>query len=206
MSQRHHSTKQRRMQAMTLVELLLAMSITSIVTLAAGGMLTAVSYGSSERTDLRSLVVRQELIAHRLAAVIRASRQVLDSDNNQLVLWVSDTNNDQTAQLSEVRWIERDTDKNEINMLQLVFPSNWTQEQIDTLDKDYVTGSARTVQTATLTTYVQTERWADFVTDWLITPGSSAVSTSRLVNFRVTFGLTGKESQTMIGAAALRSQ
>lgn len=206
MSQRHHPIHHRRMHAMTLVELLLAMSITAIVTLAAGGMLTAVSYGSSERTDLRSLVVRQELIAHRLSAVIRASRQVLDCDNNQLVLWVSDANNDQTPQLSEVRWIERDNDTNEINMIQLMFPSNWTQEQIEILDKDYVTGSSRTVQTATLTTYVQSERWADFVTDWLISPGSSAVSTSALVSFRVTFGLTGKESQTMIGAAALRSQ
>ena len=191
---------------MTLVELLLAMSMTSIITLTASAMLSAVTYGSGERTDLRGLVVRQELISHRIAAAIRASRQVLESDNNQLVLWISDANNDQTAQLSEVRWIEFDSDTTLISSITLAFPDAWTTEQIQAVDKDYVDGSSRTVQTAALTTYVANEAWADQVSDWLISPGSSTAAQSTLVSYRVTFSLTGKQPQTVIGAAALRSQ
>ena len=191
---------------MTLVELLLAMSITSIITLTAGAMLSAVSYGSSERTDLRGLVVRQEMISHRIAAAIRASRQVLESDNDQLVLWISDANNDQVAQLSEVRWIELDSDTAQISSITLAFPSTWTDEQIAAVDTDYSEGSSRSVQTAALTAYVQSELWADQVSGWLITPGNSSVAQSTLVSYRVTFTLADKQPQTVIGAAALRSQ
>lgn len=196
----------QRAAGMTLVELLLAMSVTAMITLAAGGMLTAVTYGAGERTDLRGLVVRQELISHRLAAAIRASRQVLDSDRDQLVLWVSDTNNDQVAQLSEVRWIEYDSDDTAISCIKLVFPSNWTPEQISAVDKDYVTGSSRSVQTAALRNYLDSATWADQISDWLVSPGRSSVSQSTLVSYRVTFTLSGKQPQTVIGAAALRSQ
>lgn len=200
------SSVHARHQAMTLVELLLAMSITSIVALAAGGMLTAVTYGSSERTDLRSLVVRQEIISHRLSAAIRASRQVLESDNEQLVLWVTDANNDQTAQLSEVRWIERNEKYGEINETHLVFPDNYPAEKIAELDKNYVPGSSRSVQTTSVSSFMQTERWADQIGDWLISPSSSTASQSTLVSYRVTFDFKNKPSETIIGAAALRGQ
>lgn len=211
---KHRSTKRRGnaharaacSRAMTLVELLLAMSMTSIVALTAGGMLTAVSYGSSERTDIRGLVVRQELISHRIAAAIRASRGVLESDNNQLVLWVSDANNDQKAQLSEVRWIELDPDTKLISSTKLVFPSTWTTEQIAAADKAYTTGVSRNVQSSSVSSYVQTEQWADQVSGWLISPNSSTAEQSTLVSYRVTFTLEGKQPQTIVGAAALRSQ
>lgn len=193
-------------RGMTLVELLLAMSITSIVALTAGGMLTAVSYGSAERTDIRSLVVRQELISHRLAAAIRASKQVLEYDNEQIVLWVTDANNDLTPQINEVRWIELEGEANTLSRYQVVFPELWTQEQVDTVNKDYATGSSRAVQTNLVSAHVTGELWADHVSDWLITPGNSTVTQSTLVSYRVTITLPGKQSQTVVGAAALRSQ
>jgi prepilin-type N-terminal cleavage/methylation domain-containing protein len=196
----------RRRQAMTLVELMLAMSILSMVAVAAGGMLTAVSYGSAERTDLRALVVKQELIANRIGTAVRDARQILDCDDDQLVLWVSDTNNDQTAQLSEVRWIQWDEDTQSIDQTTVVFPESMTADQRASLDTQYLSGSSLAVQTAAVLSYVQTQRWADDVSGWELGLSGDSAASSKLVSYRVTFTIPGKPSQTIIGAAALRSE
>lgn len=198
--------KRFRGGGMTIVELLLAMSITSIVALAASGMLSAVSYGQSERTDLRSLVVRQQLVSHRLSAAIRASRSVLDANANMLALWTSDTNNDGVAQVNEVRWIVLASDEQTITSHVVSFPVAWTDEQLEQTNRDYVTGQTFNAQTSGLGNYVTSQAWADHVSGWQITPGAAAVANSRLVSFRVTFNLENRPAQTIIGASALRSQ
>ena len=195
-----------RSRGMTLVELLLAMAITSIVAMAAAGMLSAVSYGSSERSDLRAMIVRQEMIAVRLSAAIRAARQVLVCNDTTLILWITDANHDNKPQVSEVRWIEFDAAADEITNTHITWPGAFNDEQKTAADKDYVAGLSRDTQHTGMSAYVVHERWASDVHSWELTPSHAVLTQCTLVSFRVTFADSQEQTQTMIGAAALRSQ
>lgn len=196
----------RSTRGMTLVELLLAMAITSIVAMAAAGMLSAVSYGSHERSDLRAMIVRQEMIAIRMSAAIRAAREVLLCNDTTLILWITDANHDGKPQVSEVRWIEFAQGDHEISSTRIAWPAGFTDEQKTAADKDYVPGASRDTQHTGMTAHVVHERWASEVEGWDLTPSHAVLTQCTLLSFRVTFADGQQQSQTMIGAAALRSQ
>ncbi len=191
---------------MTLVELLMALAITALVTLAAAGMLSAVTHGSAERTDMRSLIVRQEMISQRLSAAARASRQVLASDGTQLVLWMTDANHDGLPQVGEVRWIVFSQKDGTLTSTHVKFPESLSDEQRTTLDRAYVAGQKLQTQLTGLGSYVVTEPWATEVADWQLAAREPSDSRAGLLSYRVTFTDHHHQRQTIVGAAALRSQ
>lgn len=202
----HRAGMDRRAAGLSLMELLLAVAITSVVGLAAAGMLSAASYGSSERADLRAMMIRQELIAQRLAAAGRSSREVLEYDDDTLVLWQSDANNDGQPQVSEVRWIVWDSAAKTITSTHVDFPSSLTPEQLKTLDRAYNPQGSMATQLAGLGNYSVTEVWSSDVADLSWTASSPTDERRPLLSYRLTISDTRGRSQTMIGAAALRSQ
>jgi len=191
---------------MTLVELMMALAITAIVALAAAGMLSAVTYGSAERTDMRSLLVRQEMIAQRLSAAVRASRQVLDADDDRLILWVSDANHDDVTQVSEVRWIHFSENDGTLTSTSVSFPDHLTHEQMDALDAVFNPAQSMQSQLSGLGSYVVMQTWAQGVAGWELSSRDATEKRPGLLNFRVTFADQYNQRQTIIGAAALRSQ
>lgn len=206
MMNQHSRSARWRPPGMTIVELLMALALTSVVTLAATGMLTAVSYGSSQRTDLRAMVVRQEVLAQRLSAAIRSSRAVLVCDDEQLLLWHRDANNDAQPQVSEVRWLKWDRVSGQITSTHLAFPLDWPEEQKEAMDRLCNPAQSSASQLAGLGSYVTQENWATQVAGWQLITREASEDAGGIVGFRVTLTDDHDQKQTIVGAAGLRSQ
>ncbi len=109
-----HTARARR-KGLTLIELLLAVTITGLIGGGVVAMMVAVAYGTSSSRDLRSLVVKSATIDGRLGAAIRSSRQVLAVGTDYCILWAADDDDDSATDNAEVRLIERDPTTDELN-------------------------------------------------------------------------------------------
>ncbi|QQE11043.1 hypothetical protein JD969_16295 [Planctomycetota bacterium] len=116
---------------MTLVELLLALGATGLITAAVASMLAAVSYGSSSTQDMRSLVADSKRIHARMSALLRSSTQLLESSDSHFVVWVNDVNESGTPNLHEIRTVIFDVDADKIKVLKPVENANSTEFAMD---------------------------------------------------------------------------
>ncbi len=200
----------RRRCAFTLVELLLALAVVGLVAGAASAMLVAVTYGTSSKRDLRSVVVRGKVVGARLTSAIRNSRAILESGTDYLVLWVADDNPNGTTNspdLSEMQLIERNSSTDELSSYR--FPSTWNQTQIDAANATYsLTGNAAgffqaaTASAKTAGSFVES-KWTTAVTAIQFTLNGTDPTNRTLVSYRITFG-SGDLSESMMGAASPR--
>jgi len=197
-------------RAFTLVELLLALAITGLVSAAVAGMLVAVSYGTSSKRDLRTMIVKSRVIDARLASAIRTSRAILETGTDYLVLWTGDVNPNGTANapdLSEIRLVERDGAADTLSCYE--FPSSWNQAQIDAADAAYqLTGNpagffqAATTAAKTAGAFVPT-LWGSGVTAISFTLDGTDPSDTTLATYQLTLS-AGDLSETVVGSTSAR--
>ena len=193
-----------------MVELMLAVAITGMVSVAVAAMLMAVSYGTSSDRDLRGVVVKARVTGGRIDSAIRGSRAILETGSDYLVLWTGDTNpngTDDAPDLAEIRLIERDSGTNQLSSYE--FPDSWTQVQIDAANASYAlagnppgffqsaTSAAKTAGSFQPTLWTSGVTAIQFALD-----GADPVTTS-LVSYRVTL-TAGNLSETVVGAASAR--
>ena len=131
------STKPPTRRALTLLELMLALSITAMVATAISGMMSAVITGVSTRRDNRSLMIRANAAQTRLAAYIAPSRSVLDATDSDLVLWLEDARESGTVHATEIRWLKFDAIEGTIDVYFVDFPDSWQQTAKDLADRQY---------------------------------------------------------------------
>ncbi|MEX0885754.1 MAG: hypothetical protein WD009_04865 [Phycisphaeraceae bacterium] len=93
-----------------MIELTFALAGTAIVGLGVAGMLAATTYGTTSRHDMRELLVRGMMLNERVAEAVRASRQVLASGEDYLVLWVATADAEDAPTLRGLLRIELDTE------------------------------------------------------------------------------------------------
>ncbi|MBU0719325.1 MAG: hypothetical protein KJ749_13850, partial [Planctomycetes bacterium] len=194
----------------TLVELLLALAITGLVSAAVAAMLMAVSYGTSSKRDLHSVVVKSRVVDARIASAIRGSRAILETGTDYLVLWTGDLNPNGTLDapdLSEIRLIERDGASDTLSSYG--FPSNWTQGQIDAANVTYqLTGNppgffqSATAAAKTAGSF-QPTLWGSDVTSISFALDGVAPDSTMLVSYRLALG-AGDLSETVVGSASAR--
>ena len=183
----------RRLAGLTLVELLLSLTATSLIGAGAASILFAVAKGTASRGDMRALVVRHKTIDARLSAAVRSSRQVLAIGSNYIVLWMSDANSDGSPNLSEIRRIEFDSATRRL----------WSYKAPVgvTPDTSFAVSSDFNAMTSNLKgqNNFPGELWANGVTSvtW------AANSADTLVSYRLTLK-ADTLSNIAIGAAALR--
>ena len=90
---RRHSVRLQRLtgaRGLTLVELMLALAITTVIGISLAGILYSASYGVSSQTGVRSACVVGDGLARRLSAAVSSSQMVLAQGNGYLVLWLAD--------------------------------------------------------------------------------------------------------------------
>ena len=97
-------TQHRR--GMTLLELLLAISITSTVALGIVGMMDALTDGILNQRDTRASVLRAGLSQTRVSSYIARARCLLDLEDHRVVMWLEDADGDDAVDATEVRWLE----------------------------------------------------------------------------------------------------
>ncbi len=176
----------RPRRGFTIVELLLALAITGLVSATAAAMLMAVSYGTSSKRDLRSVVVKSRVIDARIASAIRGSRAILETSTDYLILWTTDTDSDGTSDNAEVRLIERDSANDELT------------SYYDTgVAGDYV--DAATFRAAAKSSYAS-DLWGTGLTAMQF---ARDPVTTTLVSYQLTL-TAGDLSEAVVGAASAR--
>ncbi len=203
MRSRFSASQHRR--GMTLVELLLSLAVTGVIGATVATLLFAVSRGTSSSNDLRESLVRQQILDHRLNAALGASRAVLATGADYLVLWHADARTDGKPNISELRRIERDA-TGRIVVYRGTLPSDWTPEQQSTADTAYELDANFAAVTASLkgNALFPSEIWATGVSAMSVTLDDDSMDEVALLSYRMTLD-SAAGSQVFIGAAALHN-
>lgn len=190
---------------MTIVELLLALTITSLVALSTGMMLVGVSYGTTSNAQMREVGVRLKTVTTRLNAALRGSKMILATDSDYIVLWTSDARADDGPNISELHLIERDPATGELRSYEADFGS-MTEAQIEAIDTLYpLTDNFRNVATALKAgSMFPGTVWAKHVTAFACTYSGADPQAAPLINYRLTVTLDGLTEQG-VESVALRN-
>ncbi len=97
--QRHHGGR----RAFTIAEILVALTISSLVGLVVTTMLSALESTVREERDVRRANVQEQMAVMRLGALVRSSARLLALDADDVVLWRGDANGDGQVNVSELR-------------------------------------------------------------------------------------------------------
>ena len=188
---------QRRRYGLTLIELLLALAGTAVIGAAIAAMLSAVTYGTSSKRDLRALVARGKTATGRLGAAMRSSVQVLDQGDGYIVLWTRDLDASDSPDLLELRRIQFDATGNQV--LSYTAPTG-TTDVAYALSDNFATITQNLIDAGTMTS----ELWVKDASAMQITLDNADPQSARLVSYRVTL-TTGELSDTAIGVVHLRN-
>jgi prepilin-type N-terminal cleavage/methylation domain-containing protein len=93
----------------TLVETLLALTITAMISATVASMLFGVSASVATSGNSRDRLAARDVASYRLNNLIRGSGRVLAAGSDYLVLWTADANNNQKPNLAEIRRFEFDS-------------------------------------------------------------------------------------------------
>ncbi len=196
---RHIPTPRHARRAMTLLEFLLALMVTALISVAMGGMVTAVARATELDQHTRQTTVRSQAAMVRLASYISPARCVLSSETSRLVIWLDDTRESQTVHATEVRWIDHDPDTGTIELHYVSFPDSLSPVERDLLDVVLPVATTdwwATLQSYDCMSYISTVRLCDGVGDLDIHHLTSTEQAKRLVTFTITF-------EDAIGGAAV---
>jgi len=127
----------RLRRGFTLLETLLAISITAMVGAGIATMMTVLGSDASMQYDLRSVLVRSSAAQSRLSAYIAPARCLLVAEKGSLVLWFDDARDSNTIHASELRWITHDPDTRSVNVEFVSFPISWSQSACALADTEY---------------------------------------------------------------------
>ncbi|GAB4186090.1 MAG: hypothetical protein Kow00105_00550 [Phycisphaeraceae bacterium] len=189
-----HST---RYLGLTLVELLMALTVTALIGAAIASMLSAVTYGTSNTHDLRSLVAKNKTLSARITAAVRQSRQVLDAGNDYLVLWTEDLNGSDAPDLLELQRIERDSVNN--TLTSYTPDPNATDVAYDLENDDFDTITTNLISSGDLVG----ERWGNDVAGFAVTPDQPDPLDATLISYQLTL-TAGGMSDVSVNAVSLR--
>jgi len=183
-------------QGLTLVEMLMALAITGLIGAAIASMLTAVSYGTSDTRDIRSLVVKNKTLSARITANIRQSAQVLDAADGYVVLWTKDLNASGVPDLLELQRIELNTVSDEL--------TSYTPDPVATDVAYVITDDFNAISTALITSGdLVGELWATGVAQWTVSVDTPDPLNAALVSFQLTLD-AGALSDISVNAVSLR--
>ena len=186
-----------RVPGMTIVELMIAMSITATVAGATASIIAATAYATESTRGMRGTLVRHLTADAQLAGAIRGSTMVLDHDENVLVLWRFDDDGNRAPNLSELVFVELDSTARTITAFR---PAPAVADDTKHRLSDNFAGMLTSVKGSTART---AEGWGTHVRSWSLAFDHDDVLQSRLVSYRLQVG-EGSAVDTVIGAAALR--
>jgi prepilin-type N-terminal cleavage/methylation domain-containing protein len=203
-----HPLHHIRRRGMTLLELMLALSITAMVSTAIAGMLNAMTTGVVTRRDSRGVMVRATTAQTRLGAYITPARSVLASNGGNVVLWYEDSRESDTVHASEVRWIRFDAATQGIDVLYVAFPDAWTDIACDLADKEH---AANSNWDAVLAGYqamnlVASMRVVDGLSDAAVTLNDVDALEARVVSHDLDFAVQGGSQRVRMASAVMFHQ
>ena len=139
MMRRTGSQRARVRPGMTLVELLIALSITAMVSLAIAAVTTSIARGMESVNAARSALQRTVAAHARLRAYVNPARCFLATDADQgFALWLSDTRANGRVNLSELRvfWFDPESASGDLTVEWAEFPEEWDELAVAAADTE----------------------------------------------------------------------
>lgn len=194
----------QRAGGLTLPELLLAMSGTAVVSLAAVAMLFAATEGTDDEKAARSLVIESKALSSRLNASLRESRHLLSVSPTRVILWLSDADADEMVDLDELRVLDHLPGSDRLSRSSVA--SSATPAEYDPLAADFATVIVNAVAALDTADQLDTTVWSNRVDTFSMSSDApSEPMNATLLAYRV--GLVhGVLSETVAHSVALRNQ
>ncbi len=191
---------------MTIVEALLSVVVVSLVGGAALAMLFATARATEASADSRKAAVRAMTVGERLHHDIIASRAVLYSAADTLVLWAHDDNESQTVNLDELLLIERTSGDTTIRRWAIEWPDGLSQAAIDAANTQYAASAnfATTAAAMKSHAYAVAEQLSSKAQSLTITLKGGAAQSAKLVTVGLALSVEGTVQESIV-VAALRS-
>ncbi len=129
----------RGTQGFTLVETVLAVSITTLVGLAVAGASVALSSATSDGQDYFDCIQGARSTMRQLRAGVQSARLVLGVSNDQTALtsWARDANADGRINLTELAFTQYDAEAKTVTTYTIVFPDTWDPSMLAVYDRAY---------------------------------------------------------------------
>jgi len=118
----------RSIRGFTLIEVVVAAGLLSIVGLAIVAFVTAFARGAGARARISDPALEGALLVERLRAVAPALRAPLASDGETAALWLSDSVPSRTVHLSELGWLRFDPTMGDI-VLERVADAHFVEDR-----------------------------------------------------------------------------
>lgn len=200
------ANRQNVARGLSLLELLLAMTITVMVAAAIAGMLGAVSSGVGTRRDSRTIMVLSNNAESRFSAYIAPSRCVLAAGGGDLTLWLNDSRQSNSVHASEIRWLVYDSNAGAIDVYYVHFPDAWTKAAKDLADNEY---PMNTNWSLVLTAYeasgwILHETLVDSLQSVALTLDAAAPMDCRHLNYQLAFRANAGPAVPVLVAATIR--
>jgi len=133
----------RNAKAFTLSEILMALVVMSIISLAVVSLTTALTTAQEYSEDFyRNIQIARNSL-RKIERDINKAKLITAGDSDTLVYWVDDANGNGDIELTELRLITTNIATGEVRLCRAEFPAFWPQEWKDTFD------DSMTVQIAT---------------------------------------------------------
>lgn len=112
----------------TFIELIIALSITSVIGLSVVTLMGAVTSGITSKEDGRQSSIRFSTLKTKMSAYISPARCVLATTQDSATLWMNDSRVSNTVHATEVRWIKFNTALEQLEVSFVSFPEHWSEE------------------------------------------------------------------------------
>jgi len=124
----------------TLVELLVALVVSSLILTAVATLAFAMSSATKSTDDTSSKQAQVRFATLRISELIRQCRLICGTPGGELALWRADDNGDGQINVNELVYIERGTDKNYLRLCEFTAPNTQVSlSQVQTLNPDAYT-------------------------------------------------------------------
>jgi prepilin-type N-terminal cleavage/methylation domain-containing protein len=191
----------RNAKGFTLAELLTAMVVMSIISLAVVSLTMALTTAQAYSEDFYRHVQIARNSLRYIERDINKAKLITAGDSDTLVYWADDANGNGDIELTELRMITTDLATGEVFLCYAEFPAFWPQSWKDTWDADMTVEIATNL--ASVTSWIKNDSWykrdelATEVTALKFTV-SPAVPVAEMVQIELTVG-------EGVGAVELRS-
>lgn len=128
-------------RGMTLLELMLAISITTLVASGIAGMLSGLSTGLVIGEEVRTGMLATSASHRRVHLALGDPAGILLIESPDAVVWFGDANAGGRLEPSEVGWLEFDADRGELSLERVVFPEDWTALDRARVDRPIAAGT-----------------------------------------------------------------
>ena len=117
--------RDHRRRGLSLLELILGLSMTTLVAAGVAGMLAGLGSGIAVGRDARTSMLAAAATQRRVLEDVADHAAILDHSPDRAVLWLGDLRPGGTVEASELTWISTD-DPDGLVMERVVFPDDWT--------------------------------------------------------------------------------